>query len=85
MKFSDYQAGRDQFGRKYPLKIVFKEGITVYGHTITYLESGENTTNITFKLIGNIDNWCKNIDEENREIMKFDDDTIAQISIFTEY
>jgi hypothetical protein len=85
MKFSDYQRGRDQYGRKYPLKIVFKEGKTVFGHTVTYMETGDKTTNIIFAVISNIDDWCKNINEENRERIKFDDDVIDKISIFNEY
>jgi hypothetical protein len=95
MKFSDYQSRRDQydrkyplkivFKRKYPLKIVFKEGKTVYGHTVSYMQTGDKTTNIIFAVIANIDDWCKNINEENRERIKFDDDVIDKISIFKDY
>jgi hypothetical protein len=85
MKFSVYQRGRDQYDRKYPLNIVFKEAKTVYGHTVTYMETGDKTTNIIFAVISNIDDWCKNINEENRERIKFDDYVIDKISIFNEY
>jgi len=85
MKFSEYQRGRDQYDRKYPLKIVFKDGKTIYGHTVVYTELGDKTTDIIFALIENIDDWCKNINEENRERIKFDDDVIEHISIFKDY
>jgi hypothetical protein len=85
MKFSKYQRGRDQYDRKYPLKIVFKDGKTVYGHTVQYTELGDKTTDIIFALIENIDDWCKNINKENRERIKFDDDVIEHISIFKDY
>lgn len=85
MKLSDYQAGRDQFGRKFPIKIVFNEGRTVYGHVVSYMETGDTTKNILFKLIGNLNNWCNNIKDENTEIIKFDDDVIAEISFFKDY
>jgi hypothetical protein len=85
MKILDYQGGRDQFGRKYPIKIVFKEGKIVYGHAIKYTQSGDQTTNIIFQLISNIEDWCKNINEENREILNFDDVVIEQISVFKDY
>lgn len=85
MKISDYQGGRDQFGRKYPLKIVFKDSKTIYGHSVDYKESGDKTTNITFAVITNIDDWCKNINEKERERIKFDDNIIDEISIFKDY
>ena len=85
MKFSDYQGGRDQFGRKYPLKIVFKDSKTIYGHSVAYTESGDKTTKITFALIANINDWCKNINEKERERIIFDDDVIEEVSIFKEY
>ena len=85
MKLTDYQGGKDQYGRKYPLKIVFKEGKTVYGHFVKFSQTGDKTTNIIFAVISNINDWCKNINEENRERIKFDDDVIAKISIFKDY
>jgi hypothetical protein len=85
VKFTEYSRGRDQYDRKYPLKIVFKDGKTVYGHTVVYRESGDKTTDIIFALIENIDDWCKNINKENRERIQFDDDVIEHISIFKDY
>jgi hypothetical protein len=86
MRFSEYQGGRDQFDRKYPLKIVFKDGKTIYGHSLSYSQTPSGkTSNIIFALIANIDDWCKNINEEERAKIIFDDDVIDEISIFDDY
>lgn len=85
MKFSDYQSGRDQFGRKYPLKVEFKDGRVIFGHAVKYLETGDTTTNISFAIIENIEHWCKNINQESRERIKFDDVVIKEVSIFNDY
>lgn len=72
--------GRDLFDRKHPIQIKFKDGNILFGHVKSSYQIGDKTTNIHFELIQNIDDWCRNIIEENREIIVFDDDAIEEIS-----
>jgi len=85
MNLTEFQTGRDQFDRKYPLKIVFTDNTTVYGHIVKYEQYGDKATGIIFALIENIDDWSKNINEENRKRIYFDDDVIHQISFLKNY
>jgi hypothetical protein len=77
--------GRDQFGRKYPIKIVFKNGKVEYGHVKSFRQEADGNFDIRFLLISNINDWIKNMNEENREIIIFNDDVIDDISNFKEY
>ncbi len=83
--------GTDRFNRKFPVKITFNTGETVYGHIKSsnrqLIGNTTKTIDINFLIIKNIEDWCKNIDEdiENRDIIIFNDDIIDQISIFKTY
>ena len=83
--------GRDQYDRKFPVKITFKTGEIVYGHFKSSRLHSEGiitkTINIHFLLIKNIEDWCNNINEEieKRDVIIFDDDLIEQISNFKSY
>ena len=84
-------SGRDQFGRKYPVKIQFKDEKVVYGQIISFLQQPPNengeivTTNILLKVIKNIDDWVENKTEVYAERMFFDDNIIDTIMTFDSY
>ncbi|MSP70278.1 MAG: hypothetical protein EXR20_08400 [Bacteroidetes bacterium] len=92
MDLTNYTSpGTDQYGRKFPTKIIFTNGDILYGHFASsrhHLE-GEiiKTTNIHFLIIKNIEDWINNMNEEiaNREVITFNDDKIDRLSIFKSY
>ena len=77
--------GTDRFGRKYPIKITFNDNRILYGHIKSSLIYDNTTTNIHFLIIMNIDDWVNNINEENREVIVFNDDVIDTISNYKSY
>lgn len=52
--------GRDQFDRKYPVKLTLKNGKVVYGHFKSKIENSNEITNIHFVLIEDIEAWKRN-------------------------
>lgn len=83
MKIDNFMSpGRDLFDRKYPIKIKFKNGKSVYGHVVALISSSDvgQTTKIKFQLIKDIDDYCKNITEPSPETILFEDSLIEEIS-----
>ena len=92
MDLTNYTSpGTDQYGRKFPTKITFKNGDLVYGHFKSSHRQSTGkimkTTNIIFLKIKNIEDWCNNSNEKlgDRDGITFDNDKIDQISIFKSY
>lgn len=86
MQLQEYTSpGRDQYARTYPVKILFKNGKVEYGHVKNFRQEDDGYFDIHFLLISNLNDWIKNLNEENREIIIFNDDVINDISNFKDY
>lgn len=68
--------GRDQFGRKYPIKIQLKDGSVVYGHFKCHETQGDPA----FFLIEDIDAWKNNAIRKGNKVVviKFNDIEAAE-------
>lgn len=86
MNLSSYTSpGRDQYNRKYPIKIVLINEKVLFGHIKSYVKKDDKSSVIHFLGIKNIDDWKSNINEENREVIILIVEEILKISIYKDY
>jgi hypothetical protein len=80
--------GYDQFDRKYPVKLTLKNGKVVYGHFSSRIDYSNETTNIHFVLIEDIEAWKRNepLELNDRRIVYFENtDEIEAIANVKNY
>ena len=79
--------GRDQFDRKYPIKIELKDGKVIYGHLKSFQRKSENEyLDIIFNVIQNIEDWKTNrINERGQNKIVIDYNEISRLWIIKSY
>jgi small nuclear ribonucleoprotein (snRNP)-like protein len=80
MNLTEFKStGRDQFGRKYPIKVVLKDGRVLFGHIKAFSTASDI---VFFRVIPNIDEYRNNINNEIGDTIEFNSTEIQEISVY---
>jgi hypothetical protein len=71
--------GRDQFGRKYPIKVVLQDDRILFGHIKSFSTASDI---VFFRVIPNIDDYRNNINNEIGDTIEFNSAEIQEISVY---
>lgn len=78
--------GNDQFGRKYPDKVVLHSGEILYGQISLESEDADGNFVIKiFSLIENLDDWIQNRIQYGTKKISINGSDIKEISTFDDY
>lgn len=79
-------SGNDQFGRKYPDKVVLQSGEILYGHISMESEDADGNFVIKiFRVIENMDDWIQNRIQYGTKKISINGSDIKEISTFDDY
>lgn len=78
--------GNDQFGRKYPDKVVLHSGEILYGQIVVEEEDADGYLVIKiFRVIENMDDWIYNRIQYGTKKISINGSDIKEISTFDDY